>query len=117
MSIQSNSTQNNSITISNLTSLQKQEEDEITQFFPAPRNADEVIESKVKKTQLLNNQDIENKLKETEESLVNLSKTLGLVSVSCNATPRASVGSQVNQVQATQKNSSHHHQASSVVSF
>lgn len=114
VSIQNNSTQNNSITISNLTSLQKQSENEITQFFPAPRNTEEVIESKVKKTQLLNDNDIENKLKQTEESLVNLSKTLGLVSISNNATPRASVVGQVNQVQVPQKNSSHHHQASSI---
>lgn len=115
--IQANSNQNNSITISNLASLQRQSDNDAA-IFPnlstISHNLPSLAEAEnTKKSCLLSDQELADQFKITEDNLINLSKSLNLVILSTNDNRNFTV----DVPHTPQKNTTHHHQQASSVSF
>jgi len=116
VSIQNNTAQNSSITISNLPSLQKQANNDITNIFiPVPAPSLQTNSANNVKSTILSDTDLTSQFKLTEETLIHLANSLGLVSLSNQQTPRNSIADQT-PVQSPKNLTHHHQQASSVVS-
>jgi len=93
--------------------LQKQANNELTSIFIPPQASSQGnIVNNVKST-ILSDSELSDQFKLTEETLIHLANSLGLVTLSNQQTPRNSI---VDQVQAPKNLTHHHQQASSVVS-
>lgn len=98
ISIQPKSNNNSSITISNFSNLKKLAADE------APQDNQPQVESLIKKTTVLSDNELEEEFKQIENNLINLSKVLGLV---------PSKNKAANEAEARPPSTHHSHQPSS----
>lgn len=107
ISIQNNSNQNNSITI-----ISQPNNSQLTNNQLQPQ----CERDKVKKSTILTDKELADQLKSAEENLINLSKTLGLVSISNeHSMINQTVSQNLHPIQ--QNKLAHHHQQASSVSF